>query len=710
MSDDLKVRGIVELILKGSGGKQARQQLDDVAESGTRAKRSLSGLDSVATKAAGAIGGLFALEKLRQIAVTSLRDFAAYERQLGGIATQLEQVGLDAESAMPRVRDFLEELEGLTGIARQDAAKPLQQFIALTGDLEVAMLAVRTAAGAGESGMVEFSNTANALASLLQGETAEAAKTLGVAVTDAAGRTKTAGEVWLEATDRFGEMAGTADDTEAALGRFGARWNAIKQGIGEFLSVGAKALDAFWIQQRIRVRTLIASMDDLGDVFRAFGTIDLGKLLRGDFSGATQGLRDAIAKAKEGITQDWAQIQWEEFGGDAGEALSKGLEEARAKGAEQADRREQANADAKAERDAQREAERLAREQQRLADESARRAAFELSADEALIRQKLQLAEEGTRERLNLELKALDLAKQRAIAQAEELGASTKAIRDAFRLAEEAAVDDFWERQHEKLEDATKRATAILLESYEEDLQAQLEAAEEGSQEKLDAQLKLLEAQRDQELAAVESTSAEAAAIRIKYEKKIERATAENAKARIAIARLEASQKRELALSIAADVVGSLDTIFGENKAFAIAQAIISTLVAVNRALEIYGPTPWGYAAAAAAALKGFATVRQIQSTQKGGGATSAAGGAGGGVAVSGAQAAAALPSGSQGSAAPVAAQPASPATSSGQASPQAAQEVHYHVHGEVVDGRALKRFMRRARQAEREDRARAVR
>lgn len=59
-------------------------------------------------------------------------------------------------------------------------------------------------------------------------------------------------------------------------------------------------------------------------------------------------------------------------------------------------------------------------------------------------------------------------------------------------------------------------------------------------------------------------------------------------------------------------------------KAHAIARTIVSTKAAAAAALEYYGPTPWGYAAAAAAIAYGVAQVAAIASTVIGGGSSAA--------------------------------------------------------------------------------------
>jgi hypothetical protein len=92
---------------------------------------------------------------------------------------------------------------------------------------------------------------------------------------------------------------------------------------------------------------------------------------------------------------------------------------------------------------------------------------------------------------------------------------------------------------------------------------------------------------------------------------------------------LQSRQRTNQAL--AAGAAGAAEAIFGENKLTAIAQTVISTRTAVMRALEIYGPTPAGFAASAIAVAQGAASLAAIRSTSRGGG-----GGVSGGGSVSG--------------------------------------------------------------------------
>lgn len=73
-------------------------------------------------------------------------------------------------------------------------------------------------------------------------------------------------------------------------------------------------------------------------------------------------------------------------------------------------------------------------------------------------------------------------------------------------------------------------------------------------------------------------------------------------------------------LGLASGVTGALAQMFQDNKAFAIANAVVSTAESVMKALATYGPTPWGFAAAGVAAAAGAAQIGAIMSASPGGG------------------------------------------------------------------------------------------
>lgn len=72
-------------------------------------------------------------------------------------------------------------------------------------------------------------------------------------------------------------------------------------------------------------------------------------------------------------------------------------------------------------------------------------------------------------------------------------------------------------------------------------------------------------------------------------------------------------------LDLAGQVTGAFAGLFKDNKALAVANAVISTAEAIVKTLAMYGATPWGIAAAAVAATVGAAQIATILSAEPGG-------------------------------------------------------------------------------------------
>lgn len=71
-------------------------------------------------------------------------------------------------------------------------------------------------------------------------------------------------------------------------------------------------------------------------------------------------------------------------------------------------------------------------------------------------------------------------------------------------------------------------------------------------------------------------------------------------------------------LGLAGQLTGALGQMFGDSKAFAVAEAIINTAQAITATIAQYGATPWGLAAAGVAAAMGAAQIATILRTNKG--------------------------------------------------------------------------------------------
>ncbi|MGE0283318.1 MAG: hypothetical protein AB7F09_15810 [Parvibaculaceae bacterium] len=98
-----------------------------------------------------------------------------------------------------------------------------------------------------------------------------------------------------------------------------------------------------------------------------------------------------------------------------------------------------------------------------------------------------------------------------------------------------------------------------------------------------------------------------------------------------------AQRQRRAYFQIADDIGSVLDSVFGESKLVAIAQAVINTAQAVTRNLAEY-PGPTGFAMAAAAAAAGAAEIATMRSTTKSGGGGGGRGSSGGGASVAASQ------------------------------------------------------------------------
>lgn len=182
-------------------------------------------------------------------------------------------------------------------------------------------------------------------------------------------------------------------------------------------------------------------------------------------------------------------------------------------------------------------------------------------------------------EKLNIQLELLGLARAKAIQEATDKGASGADVEAAFDLA---AVALFSQTENARAAKALETALTIL------------DVKEHEKKE----------------------------TIRISNEK---------TEAEIANAQLNAQMQRQAALDIARTSLATLGIVFGQNKAFAIAQAMINTYESATGALAAYSlinPT-LGTALAAAYLAQGFAYVRQIMKQTPGG--TSIGGGGGGG-------------------------------------------------------------------------------
>lgn len=147
-------------------------------------------------------------------------------------------------------------------------------------------------------------------------------------------------------------------------------------------------------------------------------------------------------------------------------------------------------------------------------------------------------------------------------------------------------------------------------------LQTQRDLMAEFSEEREVIELQLLERQLERELENTMLTEGGKKATRDKFDLLRAKTEEKFSKGRINLEKREKQQRTQLALSTASSIVGSLQGIFGSNKALSIASAIINTYEGVTNALKHPAGPPTTFILAAATAAFGLAQVAKIRSAK----------------------------------------------------------------------------------------------
>lgn len=618
---DFKARAFLEFFVKGS--KSASGDLDDV-------DRKLKTIQKTGTAVGTTLRRYLGAAAIGALLRSSIIAFAGYERQLNAVASTLEQVGIDADEATPKVREFVKSLEAATGIEATDIIREFQLLVGLTGDVDAAFALVQTAAGRAEKGLGDFSNSARLLAGLLQGEVLEPAKSLGIALDKTRTSTEQAGEVVHIAADRFATAAGTIDDLQATLGKANAAWTAFKRVIGSV--VGTVVV---WIEKAGELQTkllisaahvipaVIVSFKELVRVLGSLADIDLKALFTGDFKSAVAEvgvtIASAIANVGAAVARAEADIAlaWDDAGKKSGGAFADGLEEGVAKAAAIAAGAASAAAAKKAEEDAKK----AAAEEAKKAEQ---RKAIENAANVSILRSRIELAEEGSLEELEAQRAVMDELERIAIESAEKVGADKALIEKQFDIARRVLDEAYLEDRQDKREEAARRLAQteleILQEEYYEPIaeneRDRFEREREQIEDRLDNYRDMLELQMEADLENEDLTLAEQAAIQERYRMLRVNAEKDAENAIHALAMLRARQRYDMQKAIAFNAVALGRLIFGDNKAIAIAETVIRTAFGVIEALAMWHLYPLNLVNAGLMAAMGAAQIAKIASTE----------------------------------------------------------------------------------------------
>lgn len=629
-SDDLTIRGIIEFLLKGKGLEDAEKGAKGAGAEADKASKKMDKMAKSVNHVGKAIVGVFAAGAVARVVRSGVTEFAQYERGLNAIERQVSSFAKGQGSAVPVARAFLESLERQTGVLRQDALPSFQKFVGITKSVEGGMFAIKLAADLTNAGLGDIKTNSERLANLLQGEVTEAAKSLGLQLRNQNGTVKTQSELLQELIDLYGGFSEKQNDAQSQLERAASGWNDFKQAVGRGVApalnfVGGILSNVTKVLQSlgpIAVKTFFqAAGAALGFAKQVAAALNMKRLIK---EGPTAYAAAVAAAGAEGHARFREEIEgataalediWEQAGFAAGEAFERGRDAA---------------FDVAGGKD-----------EERAAEAAKKRAAFEIAAETELQAAKAALLGEGTQARFDAEVGLLERQKEAALAKARELGAETRAIEELFLAERQGLVNDFVAAQIaaedakvQRLEEERDRELEInrqVIEARLEALQSghalQLEqfkgTAEEKLQlmrEQLEAEAALrqemLELENEQALNDTELTNDQRLKIQLAFDKKMAAAQDDVSAKMVEIDKQEKAARQETMQQWGTAVLGVLSMVFGNNKAFAIAEALIQTYFGAAKAIaQNPPPSPVGVAAAAFVIAQGLARVQQITAT-----------------------------------------------------------------------------------------------
>ena len=121
------------------------------------------------TKLAAAFGVTFSAAAVGRFAASSIRAFAAEERQIATLTTTVKNLGLAFQA--DSLNAYVEDLERLTGVTRDQLNPALQKLLTQTGSVTKSQQILSAALEVSFSGLVSLEEAANALSQAYVGNT-----------------------------------------------------------------------------------------------------------------------------------------------------------------------------------------------------------------------------------------------------------------------------------------------------------------------------------------------------------------------------------------------------------------------------------------------------------------------------------------------------------------------------------------------------------
>ena len=235
--DNLSVRGMIELALKGQGAAQAAKQLDQAKKSADQTKSSFKALETGSRELGSALTRYISVAAVSAAVIKSVTSSATLERAISAMRIQMKGMGIDAKTAEPLVLDMLAALRrGGAGLI-SETLPAFRTFLGLTNDLSAAMSLTRLASNMAESGFGGLAEAAGALSTIVSGTaSARALKAWGINISDAADGTANATEALKAMHAAFPDSIADIEDMQNVIDKFMGATENLSANVGGLIS------------------------------------------------------------------------------------------------------------------------------------------------------------------------------------------------------------------------------------------------------------------------------------------------------------------------------------------------------------------------------------------------------------------------------------------------------------------------------------------
>ena len=608
--NEIIVKGLVEIEVSGKSGAEAVAAMKKLVAEAEKVEKATKGVAEESKKAAGgadllqasvlrlgaAFAGAFAIGAVSNFLRDSFIGFARMERVARVTENQIRALGDAGAASVETFRPFIRSLSFASGILSEELIPAFQHAITVYKDYDAAQQAIGIAAKFAAAGIGTVGSNVEALTRFFQ-------------------------------TGSTAGLAPFISNLKSAEGGT-ASWSEILPQLVSALEALGKPLD----DAQKKLDNVAVAMEVAQDITGALANqiLDLSFSAIPSLLFALSGIAGPI-----GIAANAALTKLEKAERDAAVAaldLKVNL-----------DALDDVNTDAQDDRDKVKR-DRLAKAALKAEENRLKRVAeLEQSAGEQLLQQQVANTIAGTDERIKLELELNERVAKFTLEKYAKTGASTVELekffqgeRERIKNQKSAEVDaqllgpgtqagllEFQEQARKHQEALTQ----ILEEGLLGRLEITRDLSPEGSQQRIDAEADLqraqIEVRANQRIRAAQGVADTIEAIELSSAIKTTAVEVWQTQQ----SELNAQRRLSIALGAAAGLAGALSGLFNNNKAFAIAQAVVNTALGITEVWtsksttgNIIADMALKVAATATVAASGAAQITAIRSATIGGG------------------------------------------------------------------------------------------